>query len=117
MFSSIQLFSILSLTLVILSMHFINGVPINFDSSDDINAVIGDQTKLIDDEPILSKRKLPVEGILIGRREFSNDDILLDKRNYPIEGILLGKRNYPAQGVPLREHNIRFFAPKPIRYN
>ncbi|CAF0787443.1 unnamed protein product [Rotaria sp. Silwood1] len=122
MLLSIQLFSILSITLVVLSVHFVNGVPVNFDSSDQINTPF-------DDEPILSKRKLPLEGILIGRRAFPNDDsslnihdyltegILLGKRNYPFEGILLGKRNYPTHGVLLDKPNFRFFAPKPTLYN
>ncbi|CAF2713145.1 unnamed protein product [Rotaria sp. Silwood2] len=129
MLSSTQLLSVLSITLVVLSVHFVNGVPINSDSSDEINSVINDATKLVDDEPMFYKRKLPLEGILIGRRDFPNDGSLLDKRDYPtegillgkrqypFEGILLGKRNYPTEGILLGKRDFRLFAPKPTFYN
>jgi hypothetical protein len=95
----------------------VNGNPIHDEESDEINSPMDEESRLL-------KRKLPVEGILIGRRAFPSEGILLGKREYPTEGILLGKRNYPTEGILLgkREYptegillgkrNLRFFAPK-----
>lgn len=125
MLSTLQLFSILSITLgkfdkllctyiynlrdtlhlVVLAVHSANGIPINSDASDEINLLNEGQNKMVDDESRLSKRRLPVEGILIGRRSFPSEGILLGKREYPTEGILLGKREYPTEGILLGKRN------------
>jgi hypothetical protein len=135
-----QLFSVLSITLgkflymyislsnrlilAVLVVHFANGAPVNSDASDEINTPLDEQNKMVDDDFGFVKRKLPVEGILIGRRAFPNEGILLGKReyptegillgkrNYPMEGILLGKRNYPMEGILLGKRNNRFVPPK-----
>ncbi len=90
----------------------VNGVPVNSGVFEEMNSPIDEQYKPVDDESQLSKRKLPLEGILIGRRAFPHEGILLGKRQYPTEGILLGKRNYPTEGILLGKRNFRFSAPK-----
>ncbi|CAF1330264.1 unnamed protein product [Rotaria magnacalcarata] len=140
MLSSIQLFSILSITLVVLPVHFVNAVPISAETLSQMNSDIDDSTKFIDIGQMPSKRMLPVEGILIGRRSFPTEGILMGKRDYPTEGILMGKRdyptegilmgkrdyptegilmgkrNFPTEGILLGKRNFRSFSPKSIFY-
>jgi hypothetical protein len=115
--------------LVVLAVHSTNGAPVNSDVSDEINLPINEQSKLIDDESRFIKRKLPVEGILIGRRalphegiligkrEYPTEGILLGKRYFPTEGILLGKRYFPTEGILLGKRNSRPLAPNSMGYN
>ena len=101
--------------LVLLAVYSSNGVPINSDSFDETNLAIDEPDNFIDDESRLSKRRLPMEGILIGRRALPREGIMIGKR-YPTEGILLGKR-YLTEGILLGKRNFRFFAPKSATYN
>jgi hypothetical protein len=90
--------------LVVLAVHFAHGVPVN-DASDE-NSLNDEENQLVVDQSRF-KRRLPVEGILIGRRAFPSEGILLGKREYPTEGILLGKR-YPTEGILIGKRNFRF---------
>ena len=63
-----------------------------------------------EDQIDVSKRDIPVEGILIGKREYPMEGILIGKREYPMEGILLGRRDYPTKGIMLGKRHFRFLA-------
>jgi len=129
MFSAMQLLSFLSIILgiisneiliflvffsfsVIFTINYTHAVPISSIESEESNIPFDEQINYVDDETSLYKRKLPVEGILIGRRSFPNQGIMLGRRDYPTEGILLGKREYPSHGAMLGRRNFRFFVPK-----
>lgn len=98
----------LALRLVLLAVQLIHAAPLNSDVSDEVNPMVDDQNAYLDDEIALSKRKLPVEGILIGRRAIPSEGILLGRRNYPTEGILLGKRKYLPEGILIGKRNFRY---------
>lgn len=112
-----------------LAVRFVNGVPLNSDTSDEVNAFSEIQHKLVENEQTLLKRSLPVEGILIGRRDFPTEGILVGKRDYPMEGILLGKRYFPIEGIlvgkrrvpvdgtHLTRRSFRLLAHNPTGYN
>lgn len=102
-------------SLVLLAIHSSNGIPVNSDGLDETNLAMDEPDNFIDDESRFSKRRLPMEGILIGRRALPPEGILIGKR-YPTEGILLGKR-YPTEGILLGKRNFRFFSPKSMAYN
>jgi hypothetical protein len=92
---------------VILAVHLTSGIPVNFDGSDEMNMPFDEQNN---DESQLFKRKLPMEGILIGRRAlFPHEGILIGRRNIPNGGIILGKREYPTEGILLgkRDYSVK----------
>ncbi|CAF0761897.1 unnamed protein product [Adineta ricciae] len=103
-----QPYIILSVLLVIFAVKMGYAVPIVSDTFDELNAFVDEQKPLFDDEPSLTKRKLPVEGILIGRRSFPAEGILIGRRSHPAERNLNGKRRYPTEGILIGRRSPRF---------
>jgi len=114
MVSPMYLFSVFTISLVVLTISFANSAPASSAVPDPMEYNMNaeeyklnndDQTdssiwKLLDERIPLGKR-YPTEGILLGKREYPTEGILLGKREYPMEGILLGKREYPTEGILL----------------
>ena len=99
--------SIFMFDLVVLALQLTNGIPVDSDASDESNSFV--------DESRFAKRRLPVEGILIGRRAVPQKTVVV-RSNYPTEGILIGKR-YPTEGILLGKRNFRFLEPKSMHEN
>ncbi|CAF0730023.1 unnamed protein product [Adineta ricciae] len=95
-----QCFIILSILFVVFAVKMSYAVPIVSDTFDELNT--------LGDEPNLTKRKLPVEGILIGRRSFPAEGILIGRRNYLAERNLSGKHRYPTEGILIGKRSSRF---------